>query len=104
MNETLTLLLAGLAGGLLGMVFFGGLWWTVRRAVSSPRPAVWFLGSLLLRISIVLGGFYFVGHGNWERIVACLFGFFIARFIVMRFSRTTVETNNPQPKEASHAS
>jgi len=103
MIETLTLLLAWVAGGLLGALFFGGLWWTVRRGVSSPRPALWFFGSLLLRMSIVLAGFYFVGRGNWERLVACLLGFVIARFIVMRLTRTPVETHSSRAKEASHA-
>lgn len=52
MNETLALLLAWVAGVLLGVIFFGSLWWTVRRGLSSKRPALWFLSSLLLRTSI----------------------------------------------------
>ena len=32
MNETVGLLLTGLVGFSLGTVFFGGLWWTVRRS------------------------------------------------------------------------
>jgi len=65
MNETLMLVLAGVTGFVLGAVFFGGLWWTVRKGVSSPRPALWFFGSMLLRMSIVLVGFYFIGSGHW---------------------------------------
>ena len=103
MNEPLTLVLAWLAGGLLGALFFGGLWWTVRRGVSSRRAALWFFGSLLVRMSIVLAGFYFVGRGNWERLAACLLGFIIARFIVMWLTRTPIERHNSRPKEASHA-
>ena len=38
MNEMLILALAWVAGGLLGAVFFGGLWWTVRK-VGSSRAA-----------------------------------------------------------------
>ena len=44
MSEPLVLIL--LAGALLGSVFFGGLWWTVRRGVLSTQPALWFFGSL----------------------------------------------------------
>ena len=62
MNEFLTLALALAAGLLLGAFFFGGLWWTVRKGVSSQRPALWFFGSMLLRMSIALAGFYFVGR------------------------------------------
>lgn len=103
MNEPLPLVLAGLAGCLLGTLFFGGLWWTVRQGVASTRPAVWFLGSLLMRTGIVLAGFYFVSGGHWERLVACLLGFIIARFIVMRLARPPVEQPIRPALEAHHA-
>lgn len=103
MNNLLILALALVAGLVLGAIFFGGLWWTVRKGVLSKHPALWFLGSMLLRMSSVLVGFYFVGRGDWERLVVCLLGFIIARFIVMRLTRTPVENSNFQAKEASHA-
>ena len=103
MNETLTWALAGLAGGLLGAIFFGGLWWTVRKGISSPRPALWFLGSALLRMSIVLAGFYFVSGGEWKRLVACLVGFIIARVVVTWLTRPSGESPNLPSQEARHA-
>ena len=103
MNESLILAFALVAGLLLGAIFFGGLWWTVRKGVFSKSPALWFLGSMLLRMGIVLGGFYFIGRGDWQRIVVCLLGFIIARFIVMRLTRTPIEHGNSQAKEAGHA-
>jgi len=103
MNETLTLALAWLAGGALGAIFFGGLWWTVRKGVSSPQPALWFFGSLLLRMSIVLAGFYFVSGGQWKRLVACLVGFIIARVVVTWLMRPSGKTPNRLTQEASHA-
>ncbi len=103
MNNFLTLALALGAGLLLGAIFFGGLWWTVRKGISSKSPALWFLGSMLLRMGIVLAGFYFVGRGDWRRLVICLLGFIIARFFVMRMTRTPIENGNSKSKEASHA-
>ena len=103
MNEFSGLVLALATGLSLGAIFFGGLWWTVRKGVSSKHPALWFLGSLLVRMSLVLVGFYFVGRGNWQRLVACLLGFIIARFCVMRLTRTVVEHSHYAAKEASHA-
>jgi F1F0 ATPase subunit 2 len=103
MNNFLSLALALVAGILLGAIFFGGLWWTVRKGISSKSPALWFLGSMLLRMGIVLAGFYFVGRGDWRRLVSCLLGFIIARFIVMRLTRPQVEQQNSATKEASHA-
>ena len=103
MNSIFILVLALVEGLMLGAIFFGGLWWTVRKGVFSKSPALWFLGSMLLRMGIVLAGFYFVGRGDWQRLVTCLLGFIIARFIVMRLTRTPIEPPHSTAKEASHA-
>lgn len=102
MNEPLTLILAWLAGGVLGAIFFGGLWWTVRKGVSSPNPALWFLGSMLLRMGIALAGFYFVSGGQWKRLVACLLGFIMARLGVMWLTRASKDRR--PTSEGTHAS
>ncbi|MBB4200510.1 hypothetical protein CCR94_02660 [Rhodoblastus sphagnicola] len=79
MNEFIFLAAATAAGLLLGAFFFGGLWWTVVRGLSSPRPALWFFCGLLLRMSVTLAGFYLVGRDNWKLWLACLLGFVLAR-------------------------
>ncbi len=79
MSDSPALALALAAGALLGAIFFGGLWWTVQKAVTSESPAIWFFGSLLLRTGMVLVGVYFVSQDHWSRLVACLFGFLIAQ-------------------------
>jgi F1F0 ATPase subunit 2 len=88
MRETLVLLFALVAGIFLGTIFFGGLWWTVRRGVVSTQPALWFVGSMFLRTAIVVPGFYYVMQGDWRRLVACLAGFLLARFSVVRLTRS----------------
>jgi F1F0 ATPase subunit 2 len=88
MSDSVILVLALMIGLLLGAIFFGGLWWTVQKGVSSKRPALWFFNSFLLRTSIALVGFYFVSAGHWNRLLICLMGFVIARFIVMRLIHT----------------
>ena len=83
MSESLALSFALLAGVLLGAFFFGGLWWTIRKSVTARQPALWFLGSLLLRTTVTLAGFWFVvqgaPHGGWHKLLACLLGFVLAR-------------------------
>ena len=103
MIEILSLVPALVAGMVLGVMFFGGLWWTVRTGVSSPRPALWFVGSLLLRMSIALTGLYVVSGGHWDRLLVCLCGFAIARLIVMRLTRLP-EKPVPLTQEAGDAS
>lgn len=104
MNESVSLMDALIAGVLLGTIFFGGLWWTVRQGVAATRPALWFLGSLLLRTGIVLAGFYFVAGGHWERLLLCLLGFVITHFIVTWLTGPPVGHHNSPAKEAGHAS
>ena len=87
MSETTGILSAALAGMLLGVFFFGGLWWTVRKTLSSRLPALWFSGSFLVRTAVVLVGFYFVAQGDWRRITGCVAGFLGARMFVVRFTR-----------------
>ena len=103
MSDAATLASAGCAGMLLGAAFFGGLWWTVRRGLASQRAALWFLGSLLLRTSISLAGFYFASGGEWDRLVACLLGFVSARVIVTRLSRPVADPANSLANRARHA-
>ncbi len=103
MNETLRLVPVLVTGVLLGAIFFGGLWWTVRKGVSSQRPALWFFGSLLLRMSVTLAGFYFVAGGHWDRLLVCLLGFVTARLVVARLTRPPVQPRNEPAQEACHA-
>ena len=102
MNEIWSLVPALVAGMLLGAMFFGGLWWTVRKGISSTRPARWFSGSLLLRTTLTLAGFYVVSDGHWEKLLVCLLGFTIARLIVTRLTRLT-EKPPRLAQEADHA-
>lgn len=87
MNEYLYLLIALLEGVLLGVFFFAGLWWTARKIESTKQVAVLFLGSMLLRTFVVIMGFYFLMGDNWQRLLAGLLGFIIARIIVTRLTR-----------------
>lgn len=103
MNDVLPLAIAGVAGLALGVIFFGGLWLTVNRGAASERPALWFIGSLLLRMSVVISGFYFVSGGHWQRLLTCLVGFAVARHIVMRLTRSPEEAQGHLAGEASHA-
>src|ERR1035441_88588 len=87
MNETLSLVPALLAGVLLGAIVFGGLWWTIRKGFTPTRPALWFLGSMLLRTSIALAGFYFMARDHGERLLGCLLGWVPARRVVWQGAR-----------------
>ncbi len=84
-------LIAALVLGLaLGAIFFGGLWWTVRRGLVSGNPAMWFGLSALGRLACVFVGFYFLARtGGLLPVAAGLLGLLIARVVVTRTVRRT---------------
>lgn len=84
MIEALVLLGLFAVGGLLALVVFGGLWLTVKDIDQSRHPAVRMLGSLLLRLGLVLGVFYLlVDYGRWQHVAAAALGFVLLKFFVI---------------------
>ena len=79
MNSAFKILAALVEGSLLGALFYLGLWCTVRRGLSSGHPAIVFLVSLVLRVTAVVAGFYYISHGEWSLLAAGLGGFLISR-------------------------
>ena len=84
MNDILALILALLGGIVLGLFYFLGLWETVRRLSRVRRPLFWILGSLILRLAIILTGLYLIGYGHWERLIAALIGILLIRTVLVR--------------------
>ncbi len=103
MTEMMLLVVVGMIGAVLGGIFFLGLWWTILQGLSSKQPALLFVASLLLRTIIVLTGFYFVTVGHWDRLLACLLGFIIARFLVMHLTESQTGQQQSPTKEVDHA-
>jgi F1F0 ATPase subunit 2 len=84
----LGLLLGAVAAGMvLGTVFFGGLWWTVNRALTTTVPGVWFGLSAFLRMAVVVSGLYCFARLGLPSLVACLCGLLLARGAIRHFTR-----------------
>jgi F1F0 ATPase subunit 2 len=85
------LILSFLAGSLLGVFFFGGLWWTVQRLPDSKSPALLALTSFVIRTAAVLGVFYLIltelAGMAWPRLAATLVGFILLRVITVSRAR-----------------
>ncbi|BFM12004.1 hypothetical protein R50072_21570 [Simiduia litorea] len=76
----------------MGIIFYGGLYVTVTQGLNSPRPALWFSVSFLLRMCFVLLALYFINDGHWQTIVAFLTGFLVtgAIFQLLKGMQTQV--------------
>ena len=104
MSDILTLALALLAGALLGVFFFGGLWWTVQKGVASEQA-----GALVPRQPAAANRrdsgwilFCFAGSLVEARGVPCL-DFCIARVIVVKWLTRYRQEQTPWKRRASHA-
>ena len=83
MNMAVVLAVAFTAGMVLGVFYFTALWQTVRRLSSAKSPARLLLGSIILRMVVVMAGFYLImGTGHWERLASAMLGFIIVRKIL----------------------
>ena len=98
MNETGIIILTFISGCLLGLFFFGGLWWTTQKGLLSKIPALWFLTSLFVRLGITITSFYFISREHWERALICLLGFIISRTMIMQITRIK-DKSKPLEKE-----
>ncbi|MCQ8104949.1 hypothetical protein NP590_12610 [Methylomonas sp. SURF-2] len=73
-------LMAASVGVLLGCVYFGGLWLTIRRLAHARQPGLHMLASLLLRLALLAWGLYLLTDGHWQRFAAALAGLLLARW------------------------
>ncbi|HEY9607382.1 MAG TPA: ATP synthase subunit I [Allocoleopsis sp.] len=88
MSNWVYLPLALLLGSGLGIIYFGGLWLTVRLLPQAKQPVLLSLVSFVSRISISLIGFYRVSTSVQQdaplHLLACLVGFFWIRNILVQ--------------------
>ena len=85
LNATLlfNLIAAFAAGMALGAFYFATLWRTVRKLPAAHSSARLMLGSFILRMAVVMAGFYLIiNGGHWERLAAAMLGFVILRKIL----------------------
>ncbi|MGV8078458.1 MAG: ATP synthase subunit I [Syntrophales bacterium] len=84
METAVTLITPCIAGGLIGFVYFAGLWQTVKRLPAARHPWRLFAVSYAARLAAALGGFYLLMDGAWERLAAAVVGFLMVRTLMVR--------------------
>lgn len=103
MSDLVIAIMISLAGFGLGYFYFGGLLWTINRGLTAKKPWLWFLISWWIRTAIVMGSFYILFNGQWQRLVLALGGFLLARLVITRTYRPK-PTPVLLPKEVGDAS
>jgi F1F0 ATPase subunit 2 len=92
--------IAAVAGILMGIIYFGGLWLTIQRMSQVNRPILILSGSFIIRLGMVLVGFYLVSDGRLEFLAVSLVTFFMTRFYfiskIQPVSERSVESHGNQ--------
>lgn len=106
MNNVWNLALLGASSFVIGLVFFGGLWWTVKRSIESSKAALWLFCSLLIRMSFAIICFYimFTGdfyHPTWLVLFICMAAFVLARIAVLKTTEIFAAQYLIQPKTST---
>ena len=79
MSEVFSLLYAVFVGVGIGLIFFGGLWWTLKRDLLAWKPVWGFALSFGVRVGLALMGFYWLVERDWTHLLSSLLGFFLVR-------------------------
>jgi len=74
----MTWLAAITTGAGVGLVFYGGLWWTVRQ-LTAGRCAMWFAVSGVARVTLAGLAFYALAREGIELAAAGLLGLWLMR-------------------------
>ena len=90
-----------IAGSALGLMYFLGLWATVRHLPALRWTPFWLPLSFFLRLGFLLAGLYWIGGGDWRRFVAALVGIFLVRLALTRRIGAVAATTSPNPSNSS---
>ena len=77
-------LVSFLIGVGIGLFYFYGLWWTIRKLPTVRQPGLWTFASFLLRTGVSLVAFYYSMQGQWQRLLVSLVGFTMTRALLAR--------------------
>ena len=74
-------------GMLVGALFLGGLWLTIRRGLRSRNPEKLFLISYVARVVLAAAAMLFIAQGDMHRLLLCSTGFILARIALAGYFR-----------------
>jgi F1F0 ATPase subunit 2 len=89
-------------GGMLGLLFFGGLLLTVEKFIHHEWREIAMVVSFFLRTLLAIGGFYFLMEGQFTRALIALAGFVAARAALMAMVKPKGKAA-PEPEAADEA-
>ena len=72
-----------LIGLLLGILYFGGLYYSTKKFNKVKRPALFMILSFIIRMGILLIGFYYLAKIDYRNVLIGLVGVILVRVIMV---------------------
>lgn len=94
MSTVITVAVGLVAGVMLGLVFFGGLWWTTQRLAASSQPGILVSVSLLVRVAVLAAGLFLLAQVGNAALLAAVLGLLVTR---IGLTRLAMNGQLPQP-------
>lgn len=85
------ILFSVITGIALSIIYFGGLWYTVKYIERLRRPYLLFMFSFLARNAIVLIAFYYLMIHHWSYLITAFAAFIITRQIIITRTKNSRE-------------
>ncbi len=89
------MILGFIGGSVLGILFFGGLYWSVNQLPKAKHPGLLMTASLMVRMAILLTGLYFLMAGDIKNLLAAVAGVMLVKFAMI----AKIGLNTPAPTE-----
>ena len=94
-------IVTGLLGGvLLGALYFGGLWLSVKRIGKVEHKKMFLFLSWLVRSVLLCGGLYLLARYNPASLLCGVFGLFLSRTIIVRTVKRKIQVENAKEMPA----
>jgi F1F0 ATPase subunit 2 len=84
LDVVVALAAGAVVGAVVGLVFFGGLWWTSRRLADTSHPALLVTVSLVVRLALVAVVLVSLARTAPPLLLGALVGLLAARLILTR--------------------
>ena len=82
MDESTRIIVSGGAGAIASCVYFGGLWFTVKRLSRSSHPLTLYVASFLIRAALLMCGVFAMLQMGWQQGLAAFVGFLMVRYVL----------------------
>lgn len=84
LDSTRLICICAITGAIAALLYFRGLWWTVRGMAGARHPLALYALSVGLRMSGIAAGALVIVPFGWQAVVAALAGFLIVRIAITR--------------------